>query len=317
MTLPSGGDYDLDAGLSGLNFRQELNPILESLLTLNASASLPPATFAFMLRAALDTSPNELQIRNPANTAFLKFAEVTDTAVRLFSEGGAVPSLGVSQIFTQPQTIDTSAVAGSLSIGSDQSAGVVARIPLFGHNSLGNNITGVNLVCRVNTNTATAEDFSFEIEVIRGGSTVTVAVLGSLSDFRRSGGGGILDADTLRQAGVELGQIIREAVGRLRDGSNFTASFEPVQTDEGKIFRFNGTSNVIVTLSPKVQHTVMYFLNESSTNATITFQSHPTLPVEFRTTRLTLPGISGQSPMCSVYWFLSGGNRVNIIGNNT
>ncbi|MGI9491871.1 MAG: hypothetical protein ACR2QF_05650, partial [Geminicoccaceae bacterium] len=249
MTLPIGGDYDLDAGLSGLNFRQELNPILESLITLNASASLPPITFPFMMRAGQDTTPNELQIRNPSNSAFLKYGEITDTEVKLFSDGAAVPSLGVSQIFTESQSVDQSGVSGQLSVGSDQSTGVVARIPLFGHNSVGSNVSGVSLVCRIVTNTNGSEDFNFEVEVIRGGSTVTAATLGSLSDFRRSGGGGILDADTVRQGGITLEQIIREAVGRLGDGGDFSTSFEPVQSDEGKMFRFNGASNVTVSLS--------------------------------------------------------------------
>ncbi len=317
--MPIPVDYDLDPGLDGLGFREEINSILEALLTLSSSSSLPPVTFPFMLRADLSTTPNELQVRNPSDNAFLKWGEITDSAVTLFSGGGAVPSLGVEQIFTENQSIDKSGSSGQLSIGSSLSSGVVARIPLFGHNSSAANTTGVNLVCRIGTNTAGLEDFSFEIEVVRGGSTTTVANLGSLSDFRRSGGDGILDADTLRQAGVTLAQIVREATGRIGpDPVNFSADFEPTQVQEGTMFRFNGNTNVTVSLSTKVTNTVMYFQNESgSTSANITFAAAASNGVtDFRTSRLTLPGGAGISPTCAVHWYLSGGTRVNIYGGN-
>ena len=319
MTIPSS-DYDLDSGLSGLAFRQELNPILESILTLSASASLPPTTFPFMLRADQSGTPNVLQIRNPSDNAFLKWAEITDSAINLFSGGAAVPSLGSAQTFTANQTVDTSGSAGQLSIGSNQSSGVVARVPMFGHNSLGSNVTGVNLVCRIGTNTSGSEDFSFEIEVVRGGSTETVMNLGSLSDFRRSGNDGTLDADVIRQDGTELDQLLREATGRIGPTPrSFSASFEPVQADEGSMFRFNGNTNVTVSLSTKTTNTVMYFQNESgSSSANITFAAAASNGVtDFRTARLTLPGGAGITPTCAVHWYLSGGTRVNIYGNNT
>lgn len=318
MTIPVS-DYDLDAGLDGLNFRTETNTILESILTQSASASLPPTTFPFMARADQSVTPNALQIRNPADSAFLKWAEITDSAINLFSGGAAVPSLGVEQTFTENQTIDNNSAAGQLSVGSSLSSGVVARIPLFGHNASASNTTGANLVCRIGTNTAGQEDFSFEIEVVRGGSTTTVMNLGSLSDFRRTGGDGILDADVLRQDGVTLEQLLREATGRIgRAPVNFSASFEPTQSQEGTMFRFNGNTNVTVSLSTKVTNTVMYFQNESgSSSANITFAPAAVSGVsDFRTTRLTLPGGAGISPTCAVHWFLSGGTRVNIYGDN-
>lgn len=318
MPLPSGGDYDLDAGLSGLGFRNELNPIIEALASLSSDASLPPVTFPFMLRGALDTTPNEIQVRNPSNNAFLKMAEITDSALTMFSNGAAVPSLGTAQTFTAAQTVDIAGSPGSLSVGSDQSSGIVARIPMFGHNSVGGNTTGVNLVCRINTNTQGSEDFTFEVEAIRGGASVTVATLGSLSDFRRSGGGGIVDADTVRQAGITLAQIVREATGRFGDGGDFTVDINSfTQAQEGQMFRFNGTSNVTVRLNKLAKGTIIFFQNESSTQATITFAASVSDPVtDFRTSRLTLPGISGQSPVCGVHWYLSDGRRVNIFGDN-
>lgn len=317
MTIPAS-DYDLDAGLSGLGFRQELNPILESLLTLNASTSLPPVTFPFMLRVNETPTPDELEIRNPANTSFIKWGEITDTAVTLFSNGAAVPSLATAQTFTQPQTIDTSGVAGSLTVASDQSSGIVARIPMIGHNSVGSNVTGVNLVCRVVINTSGSEDFNFEVEVVRGGSTVTLATLGSFSDFRRSGGGGILDADTVRQAGVALSQITREAAGRLGIGGNFSAGFTPVQANEGSLFTFNGGTAQQVTLRPLAENTIMFFSNDTNGAANLTFASD-TSPndVNLNTTRLTLAGVASQTPMCCVVWSQAAGNEVTILGNNT
>lgn len=318
MPLPSGSDYDLDAGLAGLPFRTELNSILLALLSMNASASLPPLTEPFMLRANTNTTPDQLEIRSPDDSTFLKWAEVTNSAITLFSQGAAVPSLGVQQTFTQPQSIDVSGAPGSLTVASDLNSGIVARIPMIGHNASGANVSGVNLVCRINTNTAGSEDFSFEVEVVRGGSAFTVANLGNLSDFRRTGGGGIIDADTVRQAGITLAQIVREAAGRFGTGGDFNTDINSfTQDQEGQVFRFNGTSNVTVRLNRLAQNTVIFFQNESSTQATITFAAAVTDPVtDFRTTRLTLPGTSGESPFCAVHWYLSDGRRVNIFGDN-
>lgn len=316
MTIPAN-DYDKDAGLSGAQYRAEDNTIVESVLTNNAAVGFPPQTFPFMWRVDQSRTPNVLQIRNPANSAFIDVAEVTDTLVSLFSDGGGVPSLGVEQTFTEAQSVDVLGTAGSFTVGSDQSSGIIGRYRMIGHNDIGGNVVGVNLVCRIGTNTAGAEDFSFEVEVVRGGSSVIVATLGSLSDFRRSGGGGILDADTIRQAGVTLEQIAREAAGRFATGGNFTAGFEPVQADEGKMFRFNGTSDIFIDLAPLARDTVMYFMNESNATATITFRAAPTGGInEIRTPKLTLPAVTGQAPTCAVHWYLTTGDRVNIVGDN-
>lgn len=317
MALPTGGDYDLDAGLSGLLFRQELNPILEAILSQNASASLPPQTFPFMFRADQSGSPNELQVRNPSDNAFLKWAEITDSAVKLFSEGGGVPSLGVAQTFTEAQTVDISGSAGLFSVGSDVNSGVVARIPLFGHNSSAANTTGVNLVCRLVVNTAGSEDFTFEIEVLRGGAISTVATLGNLTDFRRSGGGGTLDADIVRQDGITLDTLLSESAGKFADANDFSGDRAVTQADEGALIRFNGSANQTITLPNLEEKSVVSFVNDSGGLGDLSFVSD-TSPndVEIRTTRTTLPGIAGQSPICSVIWWLSDGSRVNIRGNN-
>lgn len=314
MPLPSGGDFDLDAGLSGALFRGELNTILLALLSLSASASLPATTAAFMFRAALDTSPNQLQIRNPSDNAFLTWAEITDSEINLFSGGSAVPSLGVAQTFTQAQTVDQSGSAGLLSLGSDLSNGIVARIPMFGHNSAAANVTGVNLVCRVNTNTAGAEDFTFEVETVRAGAAVTVATLGSLTDFRRSGGGGILDADTIRQAGIELNTIIDDA-RRLEDGGNFADDRTLAQGDQGALLRFNGTVNRTVTVPNLARGTVIFIANDGTGDLSFVSDTSPN-NVSFRTARLTLPSVGSQAPTCALYFMTSTGNVVNILGNN-
>ena len=315
MTIPPS-DYDLDSGLSGTGFRTETNTIIESILSSNASASLPPVTFPFMLRADTGASPNTWNLRNPSDNAFLKLAEVTDSAITLFSGGAAVPSLGAAQTFTDNQVVDKSGAAGSLSVGSDQSSGIVARFPMFGHNSSGANTTGVNLVCRITTNTAGVESFTFEIEVVRAGVATTVAVLGSESDFRRSGSG-ILQADTFRQGTTDLSQLLRENAGRFLDGGDFTSGFTPVQADEGKMYRFNGTTAQQITLRPLAKNTVIHFMNDSSNASNLTFasDSNPN-NVTLKTTRLTLPGVSGQVPTCSVHWSNTGGVQVNIMGDN-
>ncbi len=315
MALPTGSDYDLDAGLAGLLFRQELNAILEAIISMNASSSLPPQTFPFMLRADESASPNELQIRNPADSSFLKFAEITDTLITLFSDGAAVPSLGVAQTFTESQTIDQQSTAGVFSVGSDLSSGVVARIPLFGHNANGTNVTGVNLVCRITTNTAGAEDFTFELEVVRAGTSTTVLVLGSTADFSRSGGGGTVNADIIQQDGVNLDTLLDDSTGIIGDGVNFATNRTISQGDQGTVLRYNGAGNATITLPRLTDRSVVHFINEGTGDLTFASDTSPD-DVEFRTTRTVLPAVTGQSPICSVLWFLSGGNRVTIVGQN-
>jgi hypothetical protein len=318
MALPTvGNDYDLDAGLAGLNFRLELNAIIEALNSMNSAVGLPPITFPFMLRGALDTSPNEIQIRNPSDNAFLKLAEITDSAITMFSNGAAVPSLGTEQTFTANQNVDRSGAAGVFTVGSDLSAGVSGRLDFRAHNSVGANVSGVQLACTVENNAQGAEDFFLDVQVVRGGSTQTVARLGSIADFTQSGGQ-TLNATVLQQAGITLAQIVREAAGRFQNQADFSvdiASF--TQDQEGSMFRFNGSSNVTVRLNKLARNTIIGFQNESPADATITFAAAVVDPVtDFQTSRLTLPNVNGESPTCFVHWYLSDGRRVNILGDN-
>ena len=312
MSLPSGNDYDLDAALAGLSFRQELNTILSAILTQSSSASLPPLTFPFMNRADTGATPNELQIRNPSDNAFLKWAEITDTAISLFSGGAPVPSLGVAQTFTEDQTVDRSGSTGQVIIGSDLTTGVVARIPLFGHNSSGANTTGVNLICRMDNNTAGSEDFNFEIEVVRGGVANTIATFGGVAIIS-----GALNAVTLQQNGVNLDTIINDALSKVPARGNFSGPLTVAQADAGGYRRYNGTGNQTITLPRLSEGSIVQFINDSGGSGDLSFVSAASPnDVEIRTTKTTLPGVSGQSPTCMIQWILSGGNRVTINGEN-
>jgi hypothetical protein len=319
MAVPSGSDYDLDSGLSGTNFRTELNSIVLALLTMSADTTAPPESNPFMLRADTSTTPDEVLLRNPSDNAWLKLMEVTDSAITLFSDGAQVPALGTAQTFTEAQTVDISGSAGLVSIGSSLSTGVVARIPLFGHNSSAANTTGVNLICRLNTNTAASEDFTFEIEVVRGGSSVTVAALGSTTDFTRSGGGGTVNADTLQQDGTDLDDLLDVNRGRLGVQSNFTGTTKTLaQTDQGDLIPFTGSSACTITVPRLAENTVIFVQNDSNGSADITFESAaPYNDVTFFTTRLTLPGTASEAPMCALIWRNSAGDEVSIIGANT
>lgn len=312
MSLPSGNDYDLDAALAGFAFRQEINSIISAILTQSSSASLPPITFPFMPRADTGATPNQLQIRNPADTNFLKWAEITDTAINLFSGGAPVPSLGVAQTYTQDQTIDVTSAPGQIIVGSDLTTGVVARIPLFGHNSSGANTTGVNLICRMDSNTAGAEDFNFEIEVVRNGAANTIAIFGGAAIIN-----GALNATTLQQNSINLDTIINTAISEVPARGNFSGPLTVSQSDAGGFRRYNGTGNQTITLPRLNEGSWVYFLNDSGGAGDLSFSS-ATSPndVEIRTTKTTLPGTSGQTPSCLVMWFLSGGNRVVINGEN-
>lgn len=78
MALAAQHDYDI-ANQSGLNFRTDINNVLQSIVTLNSGNSAPTTTFAFMFWVDTSGSDKILNIRNSANTAWISLGAVNKT----------------------------------------------------------------------------------------------------------------------------------------------------------------------------------------------------------------------------------------------
>ena len=324
MSQPTlDADFAWNPGIAGQGLREQGNEYFAALLTKMSSATEPNPTFPFMTWIDLSVVPAVWRIRTADNLAWNDFAQInasgsTPNQITLLNAGVGIPSLGVTQTFTASQRIKPTAGVGEMTVGSTLQSGVVARIPLIGHNSNNAETVGCNLVLRQNVNTAGSEDFSLEIETRRGGVITNMISIGSVNVFD-DGGNKVIDFDEIRQNGEPIDTIIRTAKGKIDAGGNFSGPITLAQTDAGRHRRYNGAGNVIVTVPKLETGTFVMIINDSSDNSDITFQS-ASAPneVEFRTTRLTLRGGSApDSPTCVLFWYLSVGQLVNIFGQNT
>jgi hypothetical protein len=73
-------NYDI-ANASGASVRQDLNNVFGAIVSLNADATQPTTTYAFMLWA--DTTSNKLKIRNGANSAWIEVGALGQTGLNI------------------------------------------------------------------------------------------------------------------------------------------------------------------------------------------------------------------------------------------
>lgn len=321
MSQPSlDADFAWNAGIAGQALREQGVQYFAALLTKLSGATEPNPTFPFMSWIDLSVTPAVWRIRSADNLAWNDFAQINASGsapnqITLLNAGVGIPSLGVTQTFTASQRIKPIAAVGELTVGSTLQSGVVARVPMIGHNSNNAETVGGNVVLRQNVNTAGSEDFTIEFEVRRNGSLLTVVSLGSGNIFR-DGADVIADFNELRQAGTSIQAIINTAKARVETRGSFTGNLTLEQDDAGAFRRYNGAGNATITVPRLSQGSWVMVINDSSDQGSITFAADPGL-TEIRTPRLILRGISGQSPTCVLFWFLSVGQLVNIFGDNT
>lgn len=307
-------DVNWAALISGLNLRTEGNDIFAALLSLFSGSGDPSLTEAFMLNA-LTGSPNQLRIRNPSDNAWLTWAEISDSAVTLFSDGAEVPSLGNANVFTNSLTVDRSGSSGIITARSSLSTGIVASLRLGGHNSAAEDTDGVRLDARVTTNTDGSEDFELDLVVMRGGVASVLATFNNTATFA-----GNLTATTLRQGSTDLDDVIADDLSSARTEIPFDAATSIITQDAtGHLYRFTGaaSTNRTITLGsqPRGSSWAM-FINDSDGAADLTFASAAgpnDVDIDGGT---SLVGASGQRPQCVVTWS-NGGADVNIRGDNT
>ncbi|MGI9504874.1 MAG: hypothetical protein ACR2RE_17655 [Geminicoccaceae bacterium] len=314
-------DFAWNPGIGGQGLREQGIEYFAALLSKLSGATEPNPTFPYMSWIDLSVVPAVWRIRTADNLAWNDFAQINASGsapnqITLLNAGVGIPSLGVTQTFTASQRIKPTAAVGELTVGSTLQSGVVARIPLIGHNSNNAETVGANLVLRQNVNSAGAEDFTIEFEARRGGSLLTVVSLGSGNIFR-NGADVVADFDELRQAGTSIQTIIDTAKARVETRGSFTGNLTLEQADAGAFRRYNGAGNITITVPRLTQGSWVMVINDSSDNGLITFAPDPG-QTEIRTPRLILRGVSStQSPTCVLFWFLSVGQLVNIFGDNT
>lgn len=305
-------DVNWAALISGVNLRTEGNDIYAALLSLFSGSSGPSLTTAFMLNALTGT-PNEVRIRNPADNAWLKFMELTDSAATLFSGGAQVLALNNTSAFTENQTVDKSGSAGIVTVRSDLATGTVASLRLGGENASASDVDGLFLNLRLVTATAGAEDFEVDIVVVRGGTPTTIATLGSTYSVT-----GTLNAGTLQQGGTDVDSVIADDLSSTRGETTFTTSQSITsQGTAGFLYRKTGSGAATVTLGSQPRDgSWAIFVNDSNGTGDITFASASSPNDVDIDGGATLAGASGQRPQCVVTW-MNGGDDVNIRGDNT
>lgn len=304
-------DAVLEALISGTSLRTQQTDINAALLSLFSGSSNPSLSVAYML-SALTGTPNQVRIRNPSNDAWLKFMEVTDAAVTLFSGGSAVLALDNTAPFTEGQTIDKSGSAGLFTVRSNLTTGVVASVRLGGENGSAADVDGLFLDLRMVTNTASAENFELDLKLVRAGTSTTICTFSSTTSFAS-----VLNAGTLRQGGSNLNDIVNDFISAGRGETTLGATLSlTAQTGAGFLYRktATGASTVTIGSQPRASSGAEFINDASSGN--ISFVSAASPNDVTIVGGATLVASSGNSPFCGVRWF-DGGAKVKIFGENT
>lgn len=297
---------------SGFAVRNGFNGIIEALASMNSGVSGPNINSirGYSWWADTSLSPAEVKLRNAANTAWIKVAEVLTgpDQLRLFSEGSAVLTNGANT-FTGNQSIDITGSLGELLVGSDQSSGTTGQITLFGHNSAAEDISGVQLKNVVVSNTDSAESFTLNLAVRRAGSLADKLVLGDVAAFAVP-----VDTATLRQGGVDLNTIISQALDSL-DSTDFTGALSITQGLAGFARTFTGGSPANITVPRLTKDSVFTVHNNGTAALTFVSAANPN-DVVFQ------GGVTlGIGKTATLIWIKIGAtqadNQVRIVGGNT
>ena len=301
MTQPSS-DYDLDAAISGLQLRTEINTIIQAILTGSSGGDDPPETFPFMRYMDTDETPTGWYMRNEANDAWIKVGEFNlDDTITLFSDGAAIPSLGAEQTFTETQSIFETDEPGVLDLASNISDGISAAILMGGRNDALEDIVMGQILGTVQDDTNGSEDFFIQWEVLLNGvMTPVVRIDGGFVTVT-----GILEADTLQQANTDLDDLIEAAINSvgLPSFTNTTRTI-PTHLTAGDMNRFTGSSPSTITIAAGTAGRVYGLVNDGT--AAITFVASGT----------TIVGSLGLAigKLCNILYVTS--TKVYIFGQN-
>jgi len=303
MSQPTDSDFSQASGLSGTAYRTAHNDYNAGILTKLSGTTAPATTFQYMWWIDTSATPPELNMRNAADSAWIKIAEIDTSDVKFFSELAAVVGLANTASFTENQTIDKASAAGSFTIKSDRTTGIAASVDLGGHDDGANDTIYVSLDAEVTDDTNGSEDGQLVIRVIQAGSEVARMTIGSTVSVT-----GTMNATTVQQGGTNLASIIEvEKATFTEDGHTAAAVAVPADVTRGERNRFTGASSSTWTLNSGTAGEVYPVMNDGT--ADITFAAGG--GVTIATAGLTL----GQQKVCTVEYVTA--TRVFIYGENT
>ncbi len=104
---------------TGQQVLDEMNELFLAEVTKFSSTTEPASPEPYQNWVNLNLSLPPWMVRNGENSAWIQIAEFLNSPtneIRFFSDGVAVLSAGVANIFTEPQTIDDAGDAGELAI---------------------------------------------------------------------------------------------------------------------------------------------------------------------------------------------------------
>lgn len=239
MAQPSDSDYSQPSGASGTDIRTNEADYFSGILTKNSGATAPSTTFPFMWWIDTSASPPELNIRNSADSAWIKVAEIDTSDVKLFSELAALVALASANVFTETQTIDETGSAGVMVIKSDRTTGIGASVDFGGHDDGATDTIYASIDMEITDDTNGAESAQIVLRVLQAGSEVARMTIGSTVSVT-----GTLNATTLQQGGVGVSSLIETAAGNAAAGTAITATTRTVPDDltRGIRNRFTGSS---------------------------------------------------------------------------
>lgn len=265
MTQPSDSDYAQPTGASGTDIRTNVNDYFEGVNTKNRGPVEPTTRFPGMDWIDSSVSPEEWNIRNAANSAWNLFATIDPTnGITILNEGAAVPGVGVANVFTENQTIDRTGAAGSLTIKSDRTTGIAASIDFAGHDDGANDTTYASIDAEVVDDTNGSEDGQIVARVLQNGSEVDRMTVGAQVDVA-----GVMNADTVEQAGITLDAIIEAEKGNMApDSTSATSVSVPADLTRGERNRFTGSSASTWTCESGTAGDVFPVRNRGTANIT-------------------------------------------------
>ena len=212
---------------SGNVVRSGFNAINDAQVTKNSGSVTPTDLKRYM--DFVDDAPadSEWNVRNGANSAFIKFAEFVGGNIRLFSDGAAIPSVGAANVFTADQTIRLAAAVGQLLLGSQLSSGIAARLAMRGHSSTAAERIYAQIEADIESNTNGSEDGRLLLSLIRGGIPTEIMRLGAGVQVGSPTGGlpgaGLVNAEGFEIEGVDILTTIAAASSATWSTATFSS----------------------------------------------------------------------------------------------
>lgn len=289
---------------AGSAVRTGFNAIIEAIASMNSGSSEPNDNSTRAMSLWYDTTNGVIKLRDPTDTDWIDIANVLTSPFRIqwLSEGVEVLTASVAD-FTDSLSIDVSGGVGELSLGSDVSTGVPARINLIGHDSLGNDTIYGQLRSNITSNTNTSEAAELIFAAMRAGSLTDKITIADAITIA-----GTFNATTLQQGGTAVQTLINNSIDSL-DSTDFTSSPNPfvlTQGMSGFARRFTGGTPINVSVPVLTKDSVIVIDNDSG-SATLTFVASG---VTFQNGVTLAAGKSA-----TLRWLQT--NKVRILGENT